>query len=107
MRVADYRNIDILPNSVIYCDIPYKGTANYLKQKFDYDAFYEWCYKQTQPVFISEYWMPEDRFTCIAQFERVCTMGPTNKKEIEKVFMPKHQVDEYLKNSNKQLDLFE
>lgn len=108
MRVASYKDIEILPNSVIYCDIPYKGTCEYLKQNFDYDAFYEWCEKQTHPVFISEYWMPEDRFTCIAQFERTSTMSPTNNsnKEIEKVFIPKHQVDEYLKN-NKQLELFE
>ena len=50
MRIADYRDIDILPNSVIYCDIPYKNTANYLKQEFDYETFYTWCETQKDHV---------------------------------------------------------
>lgn len=52
----DYREIEILPNSVIYCDPPYKGTATYLQQ-FDHEAFYNWAEKQKN-IYISEYQMP-------------------------------------------------
>lgn len=109
MRIADYRDIDILPNSVIYADPPYKNTGNYNKRYFDHQVFYDWCEKQTNPVFISEYRMPEDRFTCIAQFERTSTMCATNngKKETEKIFMPKLQAEAYLKKEYRQLELFE
>lgn len=51
---------------MIYCDPPYKGTKDY-DTKFDHEAFYEWCLAQELPVYISEYWMPEDRFDCIAE----------------------------------------
>ncbi len=96
MRVADYHNIEILPNSVIYCDPPYFGTEKYMGAGFDHEAFYDWCERQTQPLFISEYWMPEDRFVSIAEFERVSSFSATNnsKKEIEKIFRPKKQLYE-------------
>ncbi len=64
---GDYRNLAMDDaDGVIYCDPPYKGTKGY-DAKFDHEAFYEWCLAQKQPVFISEYWMPEDRFNCIAE----------------------------------------
>lgn len=62
-----YDNIIIRPNSVIYCDIPYKNTACYKTGDFDYEKFYNWCEKQTVPVYISEYSMPEDRFEIVAE----------------------------------------
>lgn len=96
MKVADYRDIDILPNSVIYADPPYAGTIGYIRQDFDHAAFYDWCERQTQPLFISEYWMPEDRFESVAEFEKRCTFSPTNKrkKEIERIYRPKKQLYE-------------
>lgn len=94
MRVADYRDIEILPNSVIYCDIPYKGTTGYKNEVFDYKTFYDWCERQAQPVFISEYWMPEDRFECVAEFERTSTFSRSNNslRKIEKIFRPRIQI---------------
>jgi len=56
----DYREIKIKPNSVIYCDPPYVGTAAY-DGGFDHDAFYDWVESQDSPVFISEYTMPKNR----------------------------------------------
>jgi hypothetical protein len=40
-----YDEVKINPvNSVVYCDIPYKNTANYQEGKnFDYEKFYGWC----------------------------------------------------------------
>ena len=103
----DYRTVNILPNSVIYCDIPYKGTNVYGKSgkpSFDYEAFYAWCERQTNPVFISEYSMPEDRFKCIMEIEKTSGYSATNnnKKTVEKLFIPRCQEDV----SIKQLSLF-
>ncbi len=93
MKVADYRDIDILPDSVIYCDIPYKGTREYRRDIFDHNAFYEWALAQTAPLFISEYSMPSD-FECVAEFERVSTFSATNNslRKIERIFRPKTQL---------------
>ena len=104
---SDYQAVPIPDNSVIYCDIPYKGTETYQrhkKTKFDYERFYDWAYRQTQPIFISEYFMPEDRFVCIAEIKRKETFSSTNnsKKVTERIFVPKHQQ----KNLTKQLKLF-
>lgn len=89
----DYASIEILPDSVIYCDIPYKSTNVYDEDNpFDYERFYAWCEKQTQPLFISEYWMPEDRFECVAEFQHTSTMDANSVKSVvEKVFIPKTQ----------------
>ena len=104
---TDYQAVPIPDNSVIYCDIPYKDTRTYQSHKkteFDYERFYDWAYKQTQPIFISEYFMPEDRFVCIAEIKRKETFSSTNnsKKVTERIFVPKHQQT----NLTKQLNLF-
>ena len=104
----DYRNVEIKSNSVIYCDIPYKDTDGYEKKtnksSFDYDYFYDWCENQTEPVFISEYTMPDNRFKCIMEIEKTSTYCATNnnKKTVEKLFIPRCQEDV----SIKQLSLF-
>lgn len=93
MQVADYRDIAILPDSVIYCDIPYKGTREYRRDTFDHEAFYEWALAQAAPLFISEYSMPSD-FECVAEFERVSTFSATNNalRKIERIYRPKTQL---------------
>ena len=93
---TDYQNVNIYKDSVIYCDIPYEGTGNYNGIDFDFERFYSWCEKQTEPVFISSYKMPEDRFICIATFEHRSILSATaNNKVLEKVFIPKHQAGSY------------
>jgi len=76
---------------VIYCDPPYKGTAGYNGTTFDHEAFYAWAERQTLPVFISEYAMPEDRFTCVWSREKRSLFAPTRKLQQEKLYCPKHQ----------------
>ena len=94
-----YDEIEIKKDSVIYCDIPYEDTDFYTqdkKQDFDFEKFYFWCEKQTEPLFISSYKMPEDRFVCIATFEHRSTLSATaNNKVLEKVFIPKYQASSY------------
>lgn len=91
----DFSKIEIKPDSVIYCDPPYRGTDDYSDKglnSFDYDRFYDWCCEQKEPVFVSEYWMPEDRFEPIAEFAHRSTLSATaNNAVTEKIFVPKHQ----------------
>ena len=97
---TSYSDVKIKPNSVIYCDIPYRNTEKYQKNEFDYDSFYKWALGQKEPIFISEYWMPDD-FICIAEKERTSSMSATNKslRKTEKIFVPKHQFNKYVENS--------
>lgn len=95
ITALDYRDVVIKPYSVVYCDIPYKGTGTYNYQSFDYDAFYEWCGKQEQLTFISEYEMP-DNFLKVASFDHRTIFGPVPKcmhPVKECLFVPKHQYD--------------
>lgn len=84
-----YRDIEIKPNSVVYCDIPYVNTDGYGEGEFDHKAFYDWAYQQEVPVYISEYWMPEDRFECVAERTKVCSYGTSRNRTIEKIFVPR------------------
>ena len=91
---GDYKDVEILPDSIIYCDIPYKGKKKYDRKNFDYEEFYDWCERQTELVIISEYEMPTDRFVCISSKETLTTMCATNnsKKAVEKLFIPVSQL---------------
>lgn len=106
--VLSYEQVVIPPDSVIYCDIPYEGTGVYLekcKGGFDYEQFYQWCERQTQPVFISSYQMPEDRFDCIEEFTHRCTFAQKDNNLVtERIFVPKHQTERG--NICRQLTLF-
>lgn len=90
---VSYDEVDIKPNSVIYADIPYRNTGTYDRQKFDHERFYDWASRQTQPLFISEYHMPEDRFVCIAEKNKRCCMAANSNSQmsVERIFVPKHQ----------------
>lgn len=77
----------------IYCDPPYRGTTKY-KDDFDHDRFYDWCvdrHNEGHHVFISEYWMPEDRFECVwsKEVNNSLTKDTGSKKGIEKLFIVK------------------
>lgn len=57
----DYREVEILPDSVVYCDIPYENTYGY-KAASDRQAFLDWAAKAPFPVYISEYNISDSRF---------------------------------------------
>lgn len=89
---GSYDNVEIKPNSVIYCDIPYYGTDDYVNSGFSHRDFYQWATRQEVPVFISEYYAPEELFTCVAQIEKSVLLGSgSGNKKIEKIFVPKNQ----------------
>ena len=79
---GDYRETSMFypDNSIIYCDIPYRGTKQYSTSKdFDYKSFYNWCRNMKihgHKVFISEYDAPND-FTCVWEKEVVNSMNST------------------------------
>ena len=108
---GDYRNVRIQPDSLIYCDIPYKNTAEYSDGGFDYESFYDWAEMQTEPVIISEYAMPEERFERIDFIEKRVTLSATDKAQIkeEGLWVPRTQakfIAETKRRMNLQGELF-
>lgn len=101
-----YEQVFIPKDSVIYCDIPYKGTNIYNGvEDFDYERFYTWAESQTAPVFISSYQMPPARFDCIAEWSHRSTLNDKcNLPVMERIFVPKHQTERG--NICQQLTLF-
>lgn len=97
MSKMDYRDLGMSEGSVIYADPPYSTSTKKRDYGggFDYEAFYDWCEAQTQPLFISEYAMPEDRFVCVAQWDVVCSKSATNNslRRVEKLWRPKGQYE--------------
>lgn len=81
---------------IIYCDPPYMSV--YAKGKdygceFDAEAFYSWCEAQKLPVYISEYQMPEERFACIAEWDKVTNMAPKTTSHVtERLWRPRTQL---------------
>lgn len=86
---GSYDDIVIPEGAVIYCDIPYKDTGEYLTP-FDYDKFYEWALNQDSLVFISEYDMPKE-FHLVDEQEKISTMASASHSTntIEKIFCNK------------------
>ena len=93
----DYREMRFDEPGIIYCDPPYKDTADkskdYADTSFDAEAFYSWCEAQKLPVYISEYQMPEERFTCIAEWDKVTRMAvKTTTHVTERLWRPRTQL---------------
>lgn len=90
---VDFSEVEIPSDSVVFCDPPYRETEGYRKGKdFNHDRFYEWSLRQTVPVFVSEYAMPED-FVEVAAWQKRCTMKGANNslRTTEKLFVPRWQ----------------
>lgn len=108
--VGDYRDVEIPDGSVIYADIPYRTSTKKgdYGVRFDHEAFYDWCEAQTQPLFISEYSMPEDRFVCVAQWDVVCSASSTNNslRRVEKLWRPKGQYEQAAQDKQLRLDIW-
>ena len=86
---GDYRAVEIPAGAVVYCDIPYRGTAEYTAGTFDHDAFYEWALSRPYPVFVSEYAMPSE-FVCVWDIKHRCILsGTANNAVTEKLFCNK------------------
>ena len=91
----EYFDLEIPPESIIYCDIPYKDTKQYLTSRdFNHADFWEWTRKMTKSghtVFISEYQAPED-FECVWEKKITNTMSlDKTYKPTEKLFIYKEK----------------
>ena len=93
---GDYRELCFDEPGIIYCDPPYMGV--YAKGKdygceFDAKVFYDWCEAQKLPVYISEYQMPEDRFVCVAEWDKVTSMAAKTTSHVtERLWRPRTQL---------------
>jgi len=91
---VSYSEVKILPNSVIYCDIPYKieDTKDYLKEEFNHKEFWKWAEKQEQAVYVSEYNYTgnnPEKWQTVYEKEKISLRSMKNGKRninIEKVF---------------------
>ena len=85
-----YEQVSIKNNSIIYCDPPYAGTAEY-DGGFDHKAFFNWADDQANPVFISEYNVPDKRFTEIWNIKKRSNLShaKTLNIKIEKLYVNK------------------
>lgn len=87
-----YENVVIKgENPIIYCDIPYKNTAEYKVGNFNHEKFYDWANEIDYLVYISEYNAP---FEMVEMFSHRSSLSATNnaKKTIEKLFWNKKRV---------------
>lgn len=82
---TDYSNLIIPDNSIIYCDIPYKNTKQYIYSLgFDYNKFWNWAEKKIAEghlVFVSEYTAPKN-------FIPVWQKSVTNSLNTFKTYQP-------------------
>ena len=76
-----YDEIDIPHDAVVYCDPPYhacyKSLYDGTAKAFDHNAFYDWCVSvsKTNPIFISEYSIEDDRFEVVAEKQKMTYMS--------------------------------
>ena len=76
-----YDEIDIPDCAVVYCDPPYhacnKSLYDGTAKAFDHNAFYDWCVSvsKTNPIFISEYSIEDDRFEVVAEKQKMTSMS--------------------------------
>ena len=83
-----YEQVSIKENSIIYCDPPYANTGEY-DGGFDHKTFFDWADNQVSPVFISEYNIPDKRFTEIWNIKKRSKMSAKKilNIKIEKLYV--------------------
>lgn len=106
MFSGDYQDVKILPDSVVYCDPPYYGTAEYKDGGFDHRRFWDWVRTRDFPVYVSEYAAPED-FISVWSKQKTCSYSSTNnsKKTVEHIFLHKRFAESLKVESPVQLEL--
>ena len=83
-----YDEIDIPDDAVVYCDPPYHASDKELYEgtadAFDHGAFYDWCIdvSKTNPIFISEYSIEDDRFEVVAEKQKITSMSSVKSSNV-------------------------
>jgi DNA adenine methylase len=88
-----YDEVELSSNAIIYCDPPYKGTAEYKENGFDHDKFWQWArdISKKHKIYISEYQAPDD-FKVLRSFPQKSTLQGGrqrhNNQPDECIFVP-------------------
>lgn len=87
---SSYDQLEIPPNSIIYCDPPYAGTTGYATGAFNHEEFWQWCRDKVaegHKVFVSEYTAPDD-WTCVwsKDVNNTLVKDTGSKKGVERLF---------------------
>ncbi len=89
---GNYWEIEIPPQSIIYCDPPYQGTSKYNKiESFNHDRFWKWCDEMVEnghQVFVSEYNAPEG-WNCVWQKDAKSSLSANGKQGFSKLSIEK------------------
>ena len=86
-----YYELELPPNSIVYCDPPYEGTSKYKVDNFDHERFWQWCREMAtkgHTLFVSEYNAHTD-FECVWQKEAKSSLSANGKIGGNKVSMEK------------------
>ena len=88
-----YNEINIPEGAIIYCDPPYKGTAEYSEGSFNHDEFWNWVrlVSKKNKIYISEYNAPDDFISLLSFAQKSALQGGTQKhtdQPKEKLFAP-------------------
>jgi len=90
MLSMDYSELPYVPNSLIYCDPPYKATTGYTMGEFDSDYFYKWCKLMTikgHTVLVSEYTAPNSWLCLWSKDKKVSVSRYDYGTKTEKLFL--------------------
>lgn len=97
---GSYDELEIKKDSVIYCDIPYEDTGEYVSGAFDHKKFYDWANNQDELLVISSYDVSDERFVRVVNFKKT-SLFTTASREVknEGLFIPKGQLEKWRKIS--------
>ena len=94
MFTRSYDEVPIKENSVVYCDIPYENTAEYINNEFNHKKFYDWAYNQKELVVISSYKISDDRFKRVINLKKNSNLqGGFGNIKNEGLFVAKNKID--------------
>ena len=94
MFTKSYDEVPIKENSVVYCDIPYENTAEYVNDGFNHKKFYDWAYSQKELVVISSYEINDDRFKRVINLKKNSNLqGGFGNIKNEGLFIAKNKID--------------
>ena len=94
MFTKSYDEVSIKENSIIYCDIPYENTAEYVNGGFNHEKFYDWAYSQKELVVISSYEVSDKRFQRVINFRKNSNLqGGFGNVKNEGLFIAKNKLE--------------
>lgn len=89
---GSYESVEIRKDSVIYCDIPYIGTAKYdNNNSFNHKKFFDWASEQDNPLFVSEYDVADKRFRLVKTIKKrsLFSSNKAMNEKTEKIYANK------------------